>query len=455
MRADVERGALVTDARIAEPHVAVALSGGGHRAALFGLGALLYLVDAGKGREIGCVSSVSGGSMTNGWVALTTDLHTVTGAQLRADVRPLVRACSTTGTVWSSPLTVAYLASMVAVLAAATYLCFPLGGAWPFLVWAIALLVVGWLAQRRGWVAERGFERALYRGARLDAINSGVDHVICSADLQTAEAVFFAGRFLHSYRLGWGRPGDLRLARAVQSSAALPGAFHPRRLGTAGLGFERPAAVRRMLLADGGVYDNMATEWPVRLAERVGEGTPPSPAPHVCDELIVVNSSAAQGVRPRRSVDVPLLGELTELLAVKDVLYDQTTAVRRRWLNLRFHVAREPDCRLPGVAPLAGTTVQIDRSPLALPRQFDRGGDDYGRRARAAISHLAVVPDEEWERDALASRSVKTALSKIPPHTTARLLRHAYALTMANAHVLLGYELLPIPALAELEELTR
>jgi predicted acylesterase/phospholipase RssA len=446
----------VTDARIAEPHVAVALSGGGHRAALFGLGALLYLVDAGKGPEIGCVSSVSGGSMTNGWIALTTDLHTATGTQLREQVRPLVRACSSTGTIWASPLTIAYLAAMALVVAVATYLCFPLDGAWPLLVWAVAVLVVGWAAQRRGWVAERAFERALYHGARLDAIRTGVDHVMCAADLQTAEAVFFSGRFVHSYRLGWGRPGDLRLARAVQSSAALPGAFHPRRLRTTTLGFERPGAVPRMLLTDGGVYDNMATEWPVRLAERAGEGAVPSPPPHVCDELIVVNSSAAQGLRSRRSVDIPLLGELTELLAVKDVLYDQTTAVRRRWLNLRFQLARQSRCELPGVAPLAGTTVQIDRSPLALPRQFDRGGDDTStRRARAAIEHLAVVPEAEWQQDALASRSVKTALSKIPPPVTARLLRHAYALTMANAHVLLGYELRPIPALAELEELAR
>jgi hypothetical protein len=50
---------------------------------------------------------------------------------------------------------------------------------------------------------------------------------------------------------------------------------------------------------------------------------------------------------------------------------------------------------------------------------------------------------------------VKTALSKIPSETTARMLRHAYALTMANAHVLLGYELRPIPTLAEMEALTR
>ena len=65
------------------------------------------------------------------------------------------------------------------------------------------------------------------------------------------------------------------------------------------------------------------------------------------------------------------------------------------------------------------------------------------------------MPDSEWTQDADASRSVKTALSKIPPEVTARLLRHAYALTMANAHVLLGYELRPIPSLTDLEALTR
>ena len=61
------------------PHVAVALSGGGHRASLFGLGALLYLIDAGKGPELATVSSISGGSITNGYVGMTTDLATVAG----------------------------------------------------------------------------------------------------------------------------------------------------------------------------------------------------------------------------------------------------------------------------------------------------------------------------------------------------------------------------------------
>ena len=154
-----------------------------------------------------------------------------------------------------------------------------------------------------------------------------------------------------------------------------------------------------MLLTDGGVYDNMATEWPVRLAERVREGAVPTPPPHVCDELIVVNSSAAQGVRTRASVDIPLLGELTELLAVKDVLYDQTTAVRRR-------LAQPP---LPG-RPRRPVPGESQASPArwcrstarrsTLPRQFASGTTTSRASTRGARPPLGRVPETEWEQDA-------------------------------------------------------
>jgi hypothetical protein len=46
--------------------IGVALSGGGHRAALFALGVLWYPADAGKNRSVTSIASVSGGSLTNG-----------------------------------------------------------------------------------------------------------------------------------------------------------------------------------------------------------------------------------------------------------------------------------------------------------------------------------------------------------------------------------------------------
>ena len=48
---------------------AVALSGGGHRATLFAIGALMALVDRGLSRRVVQISSVSGGSIANAFVA--------------------------------------------------------------------------------------------------------------------------------------------------------------------------------------------------------------------------------------------------------------------------------------------------------------------------------------------------------------------------------------------------
>jgi hypothetical protein len=166
--------------------------------------------------------------------------------------------------------------------------------------------------------------------------------------------------------------------------------------------------------------------------------------------VIVVNASAAKGLVNRRTLDVPLLGEFTELLAVKDVLYDQSTAVWWRLLDLRFHTGIGPRGRA-----IHGTIVQIDRSPTALPHSFANGTDAYAVRARAALAALDSRSEKEWQADADANRAVVTQLSKIRPDVAGRLMRHAYALTMANAHVLLGYPLLTIPEAASFEELAR
>ena len=76
-------------------------------------------------------------------------------------------------------------------------------------------------------------------------------------------------------------PGDLPLAVAVQCSACLPGAFPPRALDNTGnAAFQLPAlrhdrpgfptAVERLVVNDGGVYDNMADQWEQGYRERAG-----------------------------------------------------------------------------------------------------------------------------------------------------------------------------------------
>jgi len=49
--------------------IAVSLSGGGHRATLFGLGVLIALVDRGLNKRVKQIASVSGGSIVNAFIA--------------------------------------------------------------------------------------------------------------------------------------------------------------------------------------------------------------------------------------------------------------------------------------------------------------------------------------------------------------------------------------------------
>jgi len=58
--------------------VALAFSGDGKRAALFSLGALMALVDAGVNPRVAAITSVSGGSITNAAVAHRADLQSTT-----------------------------------------------------------------------------------------------------------------------------------------------------------------------------------------------------------------------------------------------------------------------------------------------------------------------------------------------------------------------------------------
>jgi hypothetical protein len=395
-------------------HIAVAVSGGGHRATLFAVGSLLYLVDAGKGPELATVSSVSGGSLANAHLALTCDLTTAEPDQVWREAKSITSQVAGKGTIWAAPFTYAFLGSLVLVLVAALWISFLVPAPLVVLTWVVALALVGLLAQQRSWIAARSFDRALYHGKTLEDMHGSVDHVICAADLQTAEAMYFSARFVHSFRLGWG--------------------------------FAEPLPFTHMKLSDGGVYDNMATEWPMRLARRITEGTPPDPPLHVADELIVVNSSAAQGVVQRRSVRTPVLGEITTLLAVKDVLYDQTTAVRRRLLDLRFRAVRAGFT--PPDGDLAGTMVQIDRSPFDIPERF-KGDDAIAKRASKALEQLEALggpnAKQDWERVAKANRGVKTALSKIDTARAVALVHHAYVLTMVNAFVLLDYPWHDVP----------
>ena len=72
-----------------EPSLGVSLSGGGFRAAAFGLGALIYLKKAGLNKNVSSIASVSGGSFTNAFVGFHSAFKEGDPSQFSKEIRPL------------------------------------------------------------------------------------------------------------------------------------------------------------------------------------------------------------------------------------------------------------------------------------------------------------------------------------------------------------------------------
>lgn len=87
--------------------IGVALSGGGHRATLFGLGVLMYLAHARRNEDMSVnndvleISSVSGGSIANGYVAQTLDYQWAKAEEFDEVARQLASQLAQRGTLFA------------------------------------------------------------------------------------------------------------------------------------------------------------------------------------------------------------------------------------------------------------------------------------------------------------------------------------------------------------------
>ena len=432
--------------------IAIALSGGGHRATLFALGVLLYVTDAGRNRDVTSVSSVSGGSLTNAWLAQGGDYSRLTPQELeRRIVQPLVRRVAHRGTLWASWTTWVYIVTicvaLVTVFAVWWLPIHPLARVASFVV---ALAAWGLLAGLRGKMCALAFRRTLYstngKATLLrDIEREHVQHIICATDVRAGQHVYFSGDFIYSYRLGWGRPAEFRLADAVQASAAFPGAFPPRWLATRHHRFDGAGRTpRSMVLSDGGVYDNMAEQWPIGVHYRKRRLPMQSQTLEEPNTLVVVNASGPMPWAPVRRLRIPVIGEIFALLRVIGVLYDKTTTTRRSNLVDRFDRAAR-DGR-----GLEGALIMINRSPYWTAEYFSKEAEAWpGRatRARRLLEALGNKNRDQWKQLAEKNAHVKTTLSRIGGDTAANLLCHGYVSAMANLHVILGFPLLKVPSI--------
>jgi NTE family protein len=302
-----------------EAGVGLALSGGGFRAALFHAGVLWRLAEMGKLSGLARISSVSGGSITAALLGLRWERLRARGfsaAALEEEViRPLRAFCARTMDV-------------PAVLS---------GALLPFT--SIAGRVEAAYADRR-----------LLGQATLQDLPEAPRFVLNATNLATGVGFRFSRPYAGDYRIGLLPRPAFRLARAVAASSAFPPILSPVVLETDPGAFQRTPGAdlweeerlrRRILLTDGGVYDNLGLETVWKRHTTVIASDAGEPLSHAWSEG---RDWLRQGLR------------------VISVLQRQALALRRGELVARFRTGA-----LEGAYLGIGTPMRPGAPPGALP----------------------------------------------------------------------------------------
>ncbi|MCV2218665.1 patatin-like phospholipase family protein [Thauera sp. Sel9] len=280
--------------------IGLALSGGGFRATLFGLGSLWRLNEAGLLGGLARVTSVSGGSilagiLAHGWRRL--DFSAGRAGNFEAVVaQPVRQFCSR-----SIDIKTALLGHLVPFKTSGEF-----------------------LADR---YADDLFGETLLRSLSDPNQEQAPRFIFYATNMQTGRSFRFRQDYVADYYLGMSRSTDVRLADAVAASSAFPPIFSPVVVKTDPGAWEKPQHElpnleklrRRIVLADGGIYDNMGLE---ALLEGL--------------DIVLVSDAGA----PFEIDESPFEDDLLQLGRVRDILIDQTRALRKRWLVDDFQAGR-------------------------------------------------------------------------------------------------------------------
>ncbi len=269
----------------------LALSGGGFRATLFGLGSLTCLNDLGLLGRLDLITSVSGGSILAGILAQRwnqLDFHDGRATNFESVfAREVLDFCSRTIDIGAG------LKGMVN----------PFKSAGKYLIDC--------------------YDKHQFRGLSLKDIPKAntpgfPTFTFYATSLQTGRSFRFRQDYIADWKLGQSNHTDLPLALAVAASSAFPPLFSPIVIKTnpkswsGGIaGPEREAMRGRLVLSDGGVYDNLGLE--VLQQGKV-------------DYVLVSDAGAPFELETR-----PARGPL-QMARVRDILIDQTRALRKRML---------------------------------------------------------------------------------------------------------------------------
>ncbi|MCD6346408.1 MAG: patatin-like phospholipase family protein [Bacteroidales bacterium] len=220
---------------------ALALSGGGYRATLFALGSLWRLNELGLLKKLDRITAVSGGSIMLGYLALHWEDLIFNDEDIAENfkeliVEPIQKFC---------------------------------GEALDIKAGSLGLLTP-W--KTIGDKITEVYDDKLFHNILLKDIPHGggiPEFIFYATNYGTGSSVRMTQVHIYDYKLGEAPSGDLSLAQAVAASSAFPPMFSPvildasqwnwKRTKYADL-YESKSLRDRLVLADGGLYDNLGLE---------------------------------------------------------------------------------------------------------------------------------------------------------------------------------------------------
>lgn len=285
---EIEIGKPIPDVTEAiEPGIALCLSGGGYKAAMFQVGVLWRLNELGYLRKLSRIASVSGSSLTAAylgmkWSRLEFDDSGVATRFQQEIIAGLRRIAAKT-------------IDLQAIL--------------------LGLLGPGNAADRMA----KSYQRYLFGDATLQDLPDEPSFVFCATNLQSGALWRFTKAWMRDWRVGEFKNPTTLLAGVVAASAATPPILSPMRLNldpedfipNSGHDLQHKTFMSDILLSDGAIYDNLALETAWKLYR-----------------IILVSD----GGGALRATEAPGTDWARQSGRVLDLIHNQTVSLRKRQL---------------------------------------------------------------------------------------------------------------------------
>ncbi|MCK4576367.1 patatin-like phospholipase family protein [candidate division WOR-3 bacterium] len=279
--------------------IGLCLSGGGFRASLFHLGVLRYLAEVGQLRNVGVISSVSGGSIIAAYLATKWNILKSNNFSLKSFMKEVYNPF--THLIITGNLRNHWVALFLPTL--------------PFLLYPRFTWIKIWV-----WLFDRWFYGR--KKLKMPELPAGLELVINTTDLHFAKAYRFSQKFhgsdVKGYSDSYGKQ-PVRVSEAVTASAAhLP--------------FYRNIACKSgHWFLDGGGFDNCGLDWFLDWEDKKKKGKRPENA--VKPSFLIVSEASAELTEWRWGWRrfIPLYRMNHVLKQYRAIQYEQTRRTRKDW----------------------------------------------------------------------------------------------------------------------------